>query len=117
MLQQLKYIPFAEKTRKTLISTSSNITTPLPDSYSSFDGYIHLTSDGWVTPVVNPDDYGQPGDDSPESEAFMLDMQSAWRDWVKAGSHGGACSIKLGAEVLWVWAGVNMMLVVATIVI
>ena len=116
MLNQVTYIPFAEKSRLTLISTSSNMTSSLSDSSSSFDGYNHLTSDGWLTPVVNPDSYGEQGQDSPESEAFMVEMQSAWRDWVKA-TKGAACSIRLGPEVLWVWAGMNMLMVVGTVVI
>jgi hypothetical protein len=67
--------------------------------------------------VVNPDSYGEQGYNSPESEAFMVEMESAWRDWVKAGSHGSACSIRLKAEVMWVWAGVNMLMVVGSMMI
>jgi hypothetical protein len=115
MLNQVKFIPFAEKSRTTLISSSTNST--LSDSSSSFDGYNHLTSDGWLTPVVDPDLYGQQGQNSPESEAFMVEMQSAWRDWVRAGSKGAACSIRLGPEVLWVWAGVNVLVMVGAIMI
>ena len=120
MLNQVKYIPFAEKSRLTLISTfgSSNATSILSDSSSSFDGYNHITPDGWLTPVVDPDSYGMQGQDSPESEAFMVEMQSAWRDWMKV--KGAACSLRLGPEVLWVWAGVatmNMLVVVGVIVI
>jgi hypothetical protein len=87
-------------------------------SSSSFDGYNHITSDGWLTPVVDPKNYVNQGQKSPEGEAFMVEMQSAWRDWVNAGSHGGACSVRLGPEVLWIWAGVNMLVaVVGTIII
>ena len=117
MLNQGKYISFAEKTRKTLISTSSSSQYNLSDSSSSFDGYNHLTSDGWLTPVVNPDSYAEQGQNSPESEAFMVEMQSAWRDWMKSKSHAGACSVRLGPEVLWAWAGMNILLVVCTMVI
>ena len=67
--------------------------------------------------MVNPDSYAAQGYNSPESEAFMLEMQSAWRDWVNSGSHGGACSIRLKAEVMWAWAGVNMLMVVGAMVI
>ena len=109
MLNQLTYIPFAEKIRQTLLGTSSNTTVSLSDSSSSFDGYNHLTPDGWLTPVVDPYMYGQEGQNSPESEAFMVEMQSAWRDWVKDGSKGvsTAPSIKLGPEALWTWARVG----------
>ena len=67
--------------------------------------------------MVNPESYEEQGQNSPESEAFMVEMQSAWRDWVKAGSKGAACSIRSGPEVLWVWAGVNMLVLVGTLVI
>ena len=66
--------------------------------------------------MVNPDSYGEQGQNSPESEAFMVEMQSAWRDWVKSGSNGAACGIRLEPEVLWAWAGVNMLVVVGAIV-
>jgi len=57
MLNQLEFIPFAEKTRQTLITcTSSNKTLSDSSSSESFDGYNHLTSDGRLTPVVDPYD-------------------------------------------------------------
>jgi len=99
MLRQTKYVPFAEKTRKTLLSTSSNPTS------DSFDGYNYITSDGWLTPVVNPDSYTVQGQDSPESEAFVLLMQSAWMDWVKDGSKGANAArstIRLGSGLMGV---------------
>ncbi|KAF8808899.1 Six-hairpin glycosidase [Phlegmacium glaucopus] len=114
MLKQFHYIPFAEKSRKTLLSTSS---VPTSNSSSSFDGYNHLTSDGWLTPVVNPDSYGMEGQQSPESEAFVVEMHSAWRDWVRDGSKGTntARSIRLGTSVVgaWIGMGVVSMLVMA----
>lgn len=113
----MTFIPFAEKTRKTLIGNSSNQTQTLSDSFSSFDGYNHITSDGWLTPVVNPESYPDQGQDSPESEAFMVEMQSAWRDWVQAGSKGASCSIRLGPELLWTWAGVSMLMMVGAVTI
>ena len=69
--------------------------------------------------MVNPGNYVVQGQNSPESEAFMVEMLSAWRDWVNAGSssHGSACSIRLGSKVLWAWAGVNMLIVVGSTVI
>ena len=69
--------------------------------------------------MVDPDNYGQQGQNSPESEAFMVEMQSAWRDWMEAKE--AACSIRLGPEVLWVWAGVvatmNILVMVGATVI
>ena len=118
MLQQTQYIPFAEKTRATLLNT--NASTLTSDSNSSFAGYNFLTSDGWLTPVVDPDSYTVEGQNSPESEAFVLDMQSAWRDWVRDGSKGSdARSIRLGPEVLWAWVGVGtaLTLMVGTVAI
>lgn len=117
MLNQVKYIPFAEQSRLALISTSPNQTSALSDSSSSFDGYNYLTSDGWLTPVVNPESYTVQGQDSPESEAFMLEMQSAWRDWVMTGSKGAACNIKLEPEVLWAWGTVSMLVMVGAVTI
>lgn len=43
---------------------------------------------GWLTPVVNPDSYGAEGSESPEGQAFVVEMHSAWRDWVADGSKG-----------------------------
>jgi predicted alpha/beta hydrolase len=63
--------------------------------------------------VVNPASYGLQGQNSSEGQAFMVEMQSAWRDWMNAKSrHGGACSIKLSPKVLWAWAGVNTLMMV-----
>jgi hypothetical protein len=41
----------------------------------------HVGSDGWLTPVVDPDNVGQQGSHSPEAQAFVLELPSAWRDW------------------------------------
>ena len=42
---------------------------------------LHFTSDGWLTPVVDPYDFSDQGQTSPEGQAFILAMQAAWRDW------------------------------------
>lgn len=42
------------------------------------------SSTGWVSPVVNPlryDTLATSSQHSPEAQAFVLLMQSAWRDW------------------------------------
>ena len=57
--------------------------------------------------MVDPYDYPTQSQNSPESEAFVLQMQSAWRDRVEAESNGAACTIRLEPEVLWTWAGVG----------
>jgi rhamnogalacturonyl hydrolase YesR len=48
----------------------------------------HIDSNGWLTPVVNPHAYGEEGSQSPEGQAFVLQMQAAYKDWQAAGSKG-----------------------------
>lgn len=52
-----------------------------------YDG-SHITSDGWLTPVVNPHSFGSEGSNSAEGQAFVLMMDAAHKDWVDAGSPG-----------------------------
>ena len=69
-------------------STPSNtapLSTPMPDSAGTLQ---HFTHNGWLTPVVNPYNYTQQGNDSPEAQAFVILMQAGWRDWVSMGSIG-----------------------------
>ncbi|KZT60763.1 hypothetical protein CALCODRAFT_522895 [Calocera cornea HHB12733] len=47
-----------------------------------------LGSDGWLSPVVDPYQYPDPGSQSPESEAFVLLLQAAYRDWGMLGTPG-----------------------------
>ncbi|KAG2148973.1 Six-hairpin glycosidase-like protein [Suillus clintonianus] len=96
------YIPLAEQVRKALLATAGAIisitntsTSPAPSTTSAppatgttTPGMLHLTSEGWLTPVVNPYAYGAQGSDSPEGQAFILEMQAAWRDWVADGAKG-----------------------------
>ncbi|KAF9231375.1 hypothetical protein BU15DRAFT_90927 [Melanogaster broomeanus] len=114
------YIPFAEVSRKSLSasakgsnsisasapSTTSSLSTSSPTSPSSpgTPGLLHFSSDGWLTPVVDPYSYPDPGQDSPEGQAFVLSMQAAWKDWVSDGSLGANSSprgMKLGTSV-WI---------------
>ena len=69
---------------------------------------MHFTSDGWLTPVVNPLQWGVEGSESPEGQAFVLEMQAAWRDWVAGGSKGVKNSgVKVAVGMLWwIWIGV-----------
>ncbi|KAI0314932.1 Six-hairpin glycosidase-like protein [Amylostereum chailletii] len=69
-------------------SSSSQISPTATPSPTVFSSAQHFTSDGWLTPVVNPNSFGDEGSDSPEAQAFVLMMQSAWRDWVAAGAVG-----------------------------
>ena len=48
----------------------------------------HFTTDGWLTPVVNPNSIASQGQTSPEGQAFILLMQATWRDWVDDGAQG-----------------------------
>ncbi|KAG5640729.1 hypothetical protein DXG03_007416 [Asterophora parasitica] len=78
------HLPMAERTRKAL-SALNGTSTPSSSSSSSL---AHIDSSGWLTPVVNPNSYGQQGSQSAEGQAFVVEMQAAWRDWVADGSKG-----------------------------
>lgn len=78
-----KHLPSAEKSRITLYSTiSSN------SSNTSTSNLAHFDSNGWLTPVVDPYNFGTQGSQSPEGQAFVILMQYAWTDWVNDGSKG-----------------------------
>ncbi|KIJ06485.1 hypothetical protein PAXINDRAFT_182676 [Paxillus involutus ATCC 200175] len=105
-----KYIPLAELSRKSLsspaganvnisilatVKPSTTTTSPSPTSSSasassSTPDMLHITSDGWLTPVVDPYAYPYQGQYSPEGQAFVISMQAAWRDWVNDGSKGSS---------------------------
>ncbi|KAA1476436.1 hypothetical protein DENSPDRAFT_511437 [Dentipellis sp. KUC8613] len=93
-------------------SSSSSSTTPTPTS-TVFNGAAHFTEDGWLQPVVNPDSYGAQGQHSPESEAFVLQMQAAYQDWVAAGSKGANGAPRAAGGVGWAGWGVVLAGVVA----
>ncbi|EKM77140.1 hypothetical protein AGABI1DRAFT_101862 [Agaricus bisporus var. burnettii JB137-S8] len=82
MLNQFTHVPAAEKIRQTLFSPSGG-----PPS-STTTSSTHLTPEGWLTPVVNPYSFPHEGSMSPESEAFAIQLHSAWRDWVADGARG-----------------------------
>ncbi|KZS88469.1 hypothetical protein SISNIDRAFT_497917 [Sistotremastrum niveocremeum HHB9708] len=73
---QHRHIPHAEISRKALFGSNSD------GSPSHFD------SNGWLTPVVNPENTGAEGSKSPEGQAFVIELEAAWSDWVNAGSPG-----------------------------
>ncbi|EDR00386.1 uncharacterized protein LACBIDRAFT_144731, partial [Laccaria bicolor S238N-H82] len=75
------HIPAAEQSRKTLSNSTGTDTNTLANS-------THFTADGWLLPVVNPLSYRQQGSESPEAQAFVIEMHAAWKDWVAAGSKG-----------------------------
>lgn len=99
------YIPLAEQIRKallasagTIVSVTTTSTTPAPSTTSTAlvatdtttSGLLHFTPEGWLTPVVNPYSYGAQGSESPEGQAFILELQAAWRDWVADGAQGAS---------------------------
>jgi hypothetical protein len=98
MLNQFTHVRAAERVMKTLFSSSSS-----SSSSSPFENYTYFTSDGWLTPVVNPHSYGQEGSQSPESEAFVLQLHSAWKDWVADGSPGGNGAMRRMGGNGWMW--------------
>ncbi|KAG6336425.1 hypothetical protein ID866_2668 [Astraeus odoratus] len=116
-----KHLPVAEFSRKALSAPAGstvNISTsagPLATSTSTSSalsasstaggtpGMLHFTSDGWLTPVVNPYMYTNEGQQSPEGQAFVLAMQAAWRDWVEDGSKGANSSVSTLAMAGWRW--------------
>jgi hypothetical protein len=68
----------------------------------STPGMLHFTSDGWLTPVVNPESYGAQGSESPEGQAFVLEMQAAWQDWEANGAKGANSAREAGPHVFLV---------------
>jgi len=112
MLDQFTHVPAAERIRRTLFSPSGNMpssNTSVSNASSIFDNYSHITPEGWLTPVVNPDSYGQQGSRSPEAQAFVLQLHSAWRDWVADGARGAnaGTSVRLNGMKMgdnhWMW--------------
>lgn len=73
---QHRHIPHAEISRKALFGSNSDGSTS------------HFDSNGWLTPVVNPENTGAEGSKSPEGQAFVIELEAAWSDWVNAGSPG-----------------------------
>jgi len=73
---------------KSLTAASPTHATPSFHIRDTSNALQHFTADGWLTPVVDPYSYGVQGTQSPEGQAFVLEMQAAWRDWVAAGSPG-----------------------------
>jgi len=68
---------------------------------------MHITSAGWLTPVVNPHSYGQEGAESAEGQAFVVDLHAAWRDWVADGSKGANGALGRYRDVgVWAWTWV-----------
>ncbi|PBK87155.1 Six-hairpin glycosidase [Armillaria gallica] len=99
------YIRQAERSRTALyakgttstfsLSTSTSTSMAPALSSTSTVGFEHFTSDGWLTPVVNPHNYGVEGSGSAEAQAFVVLMEVAYEDWVADGSQGsGAMQLR-----------------------
>lgn len=61
----------AERSRKALAARAANGT------------YAHFDQAGWLTPVVNPLSYGSRGSKSPEAQAFVLLLATAYDEYQK----------------------------------
>lgn len=85
-------LPHAEQSRLALVSPAM---TPSNSSLAHFD------SNMWLTPVVNPHSFGQEGSKSPEAQAFVVEMQAAWKDWVAAGSPGANDAARSSGSIGW----------------
>ena len=106
------HLPDAEKSRKALFapsnttatsssssSTSASATsTSATASSSAASSLAHFTSDMWLEPVVNPNEYGVQGEHSPEGQAFVVEMYAAWADWTAAGSPGANGAARLRVQ-------------------
>jgi hypothetical protein len=59
----------------------------------------HFTPDGYLRPVVNPNSFRIQGNVSAEGQAFIIELQAAWRDWVLDGSKcaSGSCGLPKGS--------------------
>lgn len=97
-------VPAAERVRAAVFTDQSS---------STGSGLAHFTSDMVLMPVVNGHDFGQqlvlPVDaanasvngglqSSPEAQAFVLEMQAAYRDWASAGSPEKSAALGRGVQ-------------------
>lgn len=58
----------------------------------------HITSTGWLTPVVDPHSFHQAGTESAEGQAFVLMMYAARNDWIASGGVVGNSTLKSKAN-------------------
>ncbi|KAH9946703.1 glycosyl hydrolase family 88-domain-containing protein [Amylocystis lapponica] len=79
----------ASSTSSSAPSTSSSAPASSSSSVPSPPGSLaHFSNGMWLTPVVDPYDWNQSGSNSPEGQAFVVELYSAWRDWAAAGAPG-----------------------------
>ena len=94
---QNSFLGTAERVRQTIFGPASS------SSSNNGSSLQHFTSDMWLTPVVNPHQFGVEGTQSPEGQAFVVELEAAWRDWVNAGSPGVNAASRITTS-LWMWA-------------
>ncbi|KAK4700758.1 hypothetical protein P7C70_g5487, partial [Phenoliferia sp. Uapishka_3] len=75
------------------LSPSSSSSLPALSKVESSRGAVYSavsSSTGVLSPVVDPLKYSQEGTESPEGEAFVLLMESAWRDYYESTNGAGS---------------------------
>ncbi len=65
-------------------------TVPSSAASNAFMDTPHFQVDGWLAPVVDPLNFVVEGAQSPEGQAFILMLESAWRDWSAASGPGAS---------------------------
>ncbi|PPQ86599.1 hypothetical protein CVT24_009649, partial [Panaeolus cyanescens] len=68
LIDSNRHVPMAERSRKAIAERDGS-------GDGEFGGYRHFTSEGYLTPVVNPHSYGQEGGVSAEGQAFVVQME------------------------------------------
>ncbi|KAG8916218.1 hypothetical protein FRC01_003290 [Tulasnella sp. 417] len=77
----------------------------------SNNGTVHFDAQGWLRPVVNPNSFHEIGAESPEGQAFVLQMDNNWKEWVSQGSKSAA----LGRTDLAAASGFRMLVLVLVV--
>jgi hypothetical protein len=111
-------LPLAERCRETLFSSSdpSSSTSSLNFS-TALENMDHFTPDGYLSPVVDPHSYGFQGNVSAEGQAFVIELQSAWRDWVLDGAKGANGASPTASKIIafqtatWIGAAIGIGLI------
>ncbi|KAF8635336.1 hypothetical protein AX15_000455 [Amanita polypyramis BW_CC] len=97
-------LPLADRSRQVLFSqmstfnsssnstSNSNFSTALADTN-------HFTPEGYLRPVVDPHSYGVEGNVSAEGQAFIIELQSAWRDWLADGAKGANAAVSVSVAI------------------
>jgi hypothetical protein len=89
------FTSYAEKSRRSIFArgppgSATTSTTPAsPTSTTSSNPLLHFEN-GWLTPVVDPLSVGREGRESPEAQAFVMEMWGAYLDWTDKGSKASA---------------------------